>query len=61
MWWEKVEGETEVWRWESSEGFDEDVRYGFVFGKVGVELVAVDLQNWLVYLSLTQLEGMRKE
>lgn len=38
-----MECEAEVRGGENGEGFDEDVGYGFVFGKVGVELIAVVL------------------
>lgn len=35
----KREAEAEIWGREDGEGFDEDVRRGFVADKVGVELV----------------------
>ena len=38
----QMEGEREVWRGEDGKGFDEDVGYGFVFGEVGVELIAAE-------------------
>lgn len=41
MWWEEVECEGEVRRWEDGEGLDEDVGDGLIFGEVGVELVSV--------------------
>lgn len=49
MGWEEVERETEVGEGEDGEGFDEDVCYGFVFGEVGVELVAMVLDLYISY------------
>ena len=44
MWWKKVKSERKIGGGEDSERFDEDVGYGFVFGEVGVELIAAKSQ-----------------
>ena len=40
MWWKEMKGEGKIRGGEDGESFDEDVGYRFVFGEVGVELIA---------------------